>query len=1316
MLVFYLFFSLVLQITMRYSIAILALFLSSACSISNTNQNAQAERWSRQIDNLNFPPPTVNSNNGDWIPINPGNNNQNDRANNGRVLNFGSQVFAQQNQQVFPPPSTQFLQQTQFIPPTFPANDLISNGQIPQQQAQAVNQYPTILTDHRFAIPNGQFIQHGPPPPQAPPQTRPPKVTAPFQFEFNNQQLPKSPFFQQLPPQFVNDQFLDIPEKRPNQKAPQPPKPIHQDNFKFDSKFQNQQQSQRVQGPELLHHPPPPPPPPQQIQHQQLNQFQQSKPQQIHSPQDEVQLLYVPLETYYQQQQHQNQQGHIPPPGQFFNGLPQFVNPAHINEFYTPAPPVRTLNIQTTTAAPSPSSSIQKQKPHQPPLAMFMLQDKKSLSKDATINDILVTLKQEKSISVLDAVPDNSPKIFIGPSGLKTPTGYNKFELPYLSSIEHNRSERKLEQTPFFVAPLSYRAPDGFTKIPLPSPHVGSVVLNELQMVQTFGPPPTTARPEVVTPFTRKYSSNFLSATPLPQKFDPLTMKYITPVTEDPFKSSPEPVRQIQKTKPEKAVKQSFKYEAPIEQQFESTGSFDGGSHVVNEEYFNFQKSSPKKKQQFSNNLDESFNEQRNSYNQFQQNVDQQSGTVFNDQPKEVFKAKTSAKPKERNPEPEFNSRQPSTTVSPLNNYSSFSRTPGLVENYQFSTPSSVIQKNQYHNEYPSTSSAPQEYYEEVNQFDYNGRPQTPATKKPKTKPSQKSTLKFSSVKSVAPVETGSNQQIIEKENPFPSVPSRDVHFYNHQVVQQYEKPQSQRTENNQQSNPSPSSDTPSDIHFYNPQYINQYEQPRPQAVLPLDNSQSNAGQYYGGNQYDQQRFEEVSPKKVNQYNSEIPLSDITTPESYDYTTTENYKLPSELPPINANLPNMINSLMEDNEDKEVIREPSSTTTNEPHTRRPVVRGRRPLTRITTTTQNFENEIDSTTTRRPIQRTRTRPTRPANQEYRTSTLVRNPIRVRFNPSNEERQQLQRNRGGDRVQGGGEKNLEYQRDVLNQNYPVITSRPTTSTSTTEKLQYTQEVEQESPYSYNENVVTIMAEPYQEAHEYSSQSGPSTTEYFHNTESLFQNENTGPIQENYFDSNQNNQFSGMNVHMEVPQDSSKQFNDRKQVETVPQNLPENHEEDGRIVLIGDKPRKTKVQPVYVQPSTTTTTTTEAPTTTSEATSTNALFRGRRPGFVRRPVRPSANASDRETPTTTEASNQERYTVSLIGLKQVYCKLKINHVFSDPSPISRRSHHSASSPDQRQSSCACPSNHDSVSGRQNRRWTARWTETNLQIAGEI
>lgn len=113
--------------------------------------------------------------------------------------------------------------------------------------------------------------------------------------------------------------------------------------------------------------------------------------------------------------------------------------------------------------------------PNQPPLSVFM---EKTTSN--RIGDLVSLLRGSKTIPVLDSIGPDSPQIFVGPSNLNTPSGYIKYELPYLSSLDKYQTGNKLSQVPFFVAPLNFQPPPGFAKIPFPPPHIGSVVLSNI--------------------------------------------------------------------------------------------------------------------------------------------------------------------------------------------------------------------------------------------------------------------------------------------------------------------------------------------------------------------------------------------------------------------------------------------------------------------------------------------------------------------------------------------------------------------------------------------------------------------------------------------------------------------------------------------------------------------------------------------------------------------------------------------------------------------------------------------------------------------
>ncbi|KOC63161.1 hypothetical protein WH47_02670, partial [Habropoda laboriosa] len=127
-------------------------------------------------------------------------------------------------------------------------------------------------------------------------------------------------------------------------------------------------------------------------------------------------------------------------------------------------------NYREPTTTPSPN---------QPPLSVYM-GSSSSKTNNVRVSDVLKILKDAKTIAVLDTVGPDTPQVFVGPTSLEPPNGYAKFDLPYLSSIDHNRVERKVDKLPFFVAPLSFDPPPGYSKIPFPSPHIGSVVVNTI--------------------------------------------------------------------------------------------------------------------------------------------------------------------------------------------------------------------------------------------------------------------------------------------------------------------------------------------------------------------------------------------------------------------------------------------------------------------------------------------------------------------------------------------------------------------------------------------------------------------------------------------------------------------------------------------------------------------------------------------------------------------------------------------------------------------------------------------------------------------
>ncbi|XP_047509967.1 uncharacterized protein LOC125052927 [Pieris napi] len=254
----------------------------------------------------------------------------------------------------------------------------------------------------------------------------------------------------------------------------------------------------------------------------------QSKPK---SEREEVQLLYVPVESLNRGQfnfrspltsaqavntDFYNQNPRVPPLRQ--NLAAEFQRPLQKPlESYNSQEALNDFNRQligferesskfSTLTSPFPTVSSttpqpKKLKPHQPPLAIFLSPENKQDS--VKVGDVLLSLKSADTVPVLDSVnPLNAPKVFIGPSNLTPPENFVKFDLPYLSNIEN--IDKKLRQLPFFVAPLSYSTPQGFAKIPFPSPHVGSVVINSQIRDSPKAPSPQTFPDSYNVPYVRQ--------------------------------------------------------------------------------------------------------------------------------------------------------------------------------------------------------------------------------------------------------------------------------------------------------------------------------------------------------------------------------------------------------------------------------------------------------------------------------------------------------------------------------------------------------------------------------------------------------------------------------------------------------------------------------------------------------------------------------------------------------------------------------------------------------------------------------------------
>ncbi|XP_055610268.1 mucin-2 isoform X2 [Uranotaenia lowii] len=823
-------------------------------------------------------------------------------------------------------------------------------------------------------------------------------------------------------------------------------------------------------------HPLPPYSPQHQPQPTQANNLRAGTHQPAGVSQEEVQLLYVPVETLYnQKQQQQNKQSDI----SRFNALPQPVSPSLINDFYTLTTTTskpRTTNNPYPTIKPTQAQVTQpptKLKPNQPPLAMFMYNEDRI---KITTAEALGTLKNVNEIAVLDSLSKNLPKVFIGPSGLAPPKGYSKFELPYLSNIEHNRFDRKLpDDLPFFVAPLSYKTPNGFSKIALPAPHVGSVIVQQTQ-----------ASSQPANYFRQPPQDNIEYYQPATLKF-PETTK--PPVNIDHFLPS------TKSTSPDRSSYSRGNTQAP-QDNYRQTHSPFGNSvnslpnrHIVNEEYFNLAKTKkptapptaappppPPPPQKIYKQFDfKPIPEQKIPL--YNENEDQQ--TVF-----------TTARP----------------TTSERTTIKSFFR----EENFR--------------NRRPTTVFPPYEDDEPVRNQNNNNHEE------------ERFVHKFKLVDSVRPQTTPATKSIID--NAF-------LEFFQndnlHDMVKTVVSKNSQNVRNNfYSSNGAPSNNEPPKQNFVSTYYAPTTTAPttirttQPPTTVPPTKAVTTEDNFFkefdersklyetGPPAFVQQtrtninnlhtqepflnRFTETS--YINKYKYETntnhephyPVEVVTTQDPLRHETPADveirqttqtqdrstYSAPSELPPISANLPGLVNSLMED--EWPYIKKGQDQGNSAPATAPAKGHFRKQPTRTTTSTTTPAPETYATevTTRRSRGR---RPTSaPGDSSAGTRSSVVNRSRSRYVPSADERPSS-RTRSRSRVQTNPrvvkeEENIDYQRDVLKQNYPAIrplssststtTPAPPTTTTTTTTTQattipvtyhqiYEEQTERIDPYS-------------------------------------------------------------------------------------------------------------------------------------------------------------------------------------------------------------------------------------------------------------
>lgn len=901
------------------------------------------------------------------------------------------------------------------------------------------------------------------------------------------------------------------------------------------------------------------------------------------SPQQDQQFLYVPyndifnqapqaqpavqqqqqpqVQTQHQQQQTQHQiqpQTRFETVPKFSNNLPT-VNPYQINQFYTPdsvgqQPQLKyfatsttstTIRPQTTSLKPAnifqnyvnPQYSTTprpKPKAHQPPLAMFLLRS----SARPIESDVVDTLSGSQTIAVIDAPTQNPPEIFVGPSGMPKPNGYTKFDLPYLSQIQ---GTQEIRDVPFFVAPLSYRTPGGFNKILLPEPHVGSIVINLSKSGVSQAGPQYYQPQQVVEQTAATTTTN--RPRPSPQRVKSQHQvsnanrgnKFSYYFDQDPIQEVPSP-QVLQKERPKKKRPQSVKIEQP------------------------------------------SFNQQLNNpYAHFNPIPNQ----ISND---DYYKIQSKPTTSSTSTTTSATSTTTSTTAAPQN-YFAYNTHPQV--------------------EYPGGSG---HLYPEINQI---SQQQQPVQQEEKPRLTTRPTVSTTTAEEEYRMKQYYRKQEANRHRP--------------QVVAQTNPPyeQVQYTPVNLEYEIGKTTTNKPRITFYSP------------TVAPIQDDDYNTVPPRQ-QQPQLQQHQQIEPQhdKTNQlpanHRPSYIQNEITdSPVEYEPNP---YQLPSELPQLTPNFPGLVNNLKEMKEQQQITQELTTSTQEqttetpeEPEsstrpTRRPINRVRKPVsTRVTSSVSYSESE---TFTRRPINRVR-RPfgsRNPAstsasvNFDYddgTTSTtrrpasarnpLIRNPNRIRYQPTPEERQTLRikpkrKYNSSSKVVNVSE-DLDYQRDVLKQNYPIFkpsSSRRPSSSPTAIPNTY-ELTTTEAPTSETQQVYTVT---------------PS----------------------NSIDNDQNFP-AGLLEPMQIAQ----QYNEYKN-NYGPGYFPNQEDVNPTEPIL-----RNEINPVYsTVPSTTPSTT--ITTTTTTTTETPIIITTRRSPFIRRNY-PRLKSTTTEAPTTTTPAEEEKPSVSCL-----------------------------------------------------------------------
>lgn len=980
---------------------------------------AEEKRWSRQISNAGF----LN----DWIPVQPQAQPQ-PRQTNGRVLNFGPPFPQPQNEFNQQQPSVQstttnlgepfqriFLQQ--MHPPNLPI--LPQN----QQQLQVTNFQSTPFRLHNEMQLNAGHLNTGP------------LNTGPQHFLLQHSQ-PELPT-----PQFRYPQFNP------------PTKPDFVRNG--DSSLQPPQTQQLIQSE------------PPQLKTNGLENQQPSLEMQALPPQEEVQLLYVPLDTLYQQQQDKLQNTR-------YNILPSPVNPLAINNFYThhqkfpattasPAAgpfkittsPTVAAKLRTTTSKPVHRFSFNtvtespKPKSHQPPLAMFM-KNSLSVANSPSVNDVLSHLVYSRSIDVIDSVGGNVPNIFIGPYGLNAPDGYSKFELPYLSALEQTRDNRQINQLPFFVAPLSYRAPKGFAKIPLPSPHVGSVVVNS----------PNTIAPDVNAydnknffsdaklhqPTTKKPSQYFSYSTPTPERSRTTSrFRFGSEVSKSTYQQHHEPA--VVSTTPSSlssfsTFKSTPAYKAQTDNLFQqhsvSSESDEQNFNNFGSKYHttsNFATAAPPKQPIEDYRLKDE-GPSKFTFTNTQPVINTTAFTFQQEEPQNVFGSFFTQTPTTsffNTPEPVVTTKQPEVTKFDVTNFDE----PQRYSPYVSSTPTPTSTTHAS----PSSTHDDEDTYrnDEIEKMKSYFREQEAFKVRNPIAISTPAAYYESSSAGTLATEKGFNE--------FSTIPSKLNYFTKEPKQHNQNVATTPRTTvtyytASSASDASSEQDVPRlkghSVHKF--RFVD--------SVVKDDNQIQTTPKT-------EEKFIKHEPLQYNEVYSTSPRYETTRAPYRERQTippfeenTATYNIPSELSPIQSNLPGLVNSLMEkDGNTTPYVTVPTTSPVSITTRRSSISRTRTRPPTTARTHQPDDGSVPEITTRRPV-----RGRRPINYANRTSTIrtttPRNVNRVRFNPNADERNNIRtstrtRARVTGRPAGKEEENIDYQRDVLKQNYPVISKNTTKS---------------------------------------------------------------------------------------------------------------------------------------------------------------------------------------------------------------------------------------------------------------------------------